>query len=108
MFALQPKPTFKSEVTIKSPDGEGKIKFEFKHRGKSALKEFFEPPAAGEKALDDADLILDMAVGWEGVDEKFSPEAVGKLVDNYPSATKSVFDEYIRALVEGGQKNSVK
>ena len=106
MFQLQPKPTFKSDVTIVTPGGgEGKIKFEFKHMGRKALKAFFESLGEGEGARQDNDALLDIIQGWEGVDEKFSPEALDTLLDNYPSAAKAIFEAYNRGLFEGKQKN---
>ena len=106
MFALQPKPTFKAEVTIATPGGnEGKIKFEFKHMGKKALKAFFESIGEGETARQDSEALLDLVAGWEGVDEKFSPEALDALLDNYPSASQAIFTTYHKALIEGKVKN---
>ena len=46
-----------------------------------------------------------MFVGWEGVDEKFSPEALATLLDNYPSSAKNIFEAYNKGLFEGKQKN---
>lgn len=106
MFALQPKPTFKAEVVIATPGGgEGKIKFEFVHKGRKALKAFFASLGEGETAREDAEALLDLVAGWEGVDEKFSPEALGTLLDNYPSAAKAIFEAYNAGLFEGRAKN---
>ena len=106
MFALQPKPTFKSEVTIATPGGnEGKIKFEFKHMGKKALKAFFESIGEGETARPDNEALLDLVAGWEGVDEKFTPESLEILLDNYPAAGHAIFSSYHKALIEGKTKN---
>ena len=105
MFALQPKPTFKSKVTINTPGGEGTITFEFKHMGRKALKTFFEGLGDGENARPDDEAMLDLVSGWEGVDEKFSPEALSTLLDNYPGAAKAIFEAYNRGLFEGKQKN---
>lgn len=105
MFVLQPKPTFKSEVIINTPQGEGKVKFEFKHMGRKSLKAFFESLGEGDTARQDSEALLDLVAGWEGVDEKFSPEALDTLLDNYPSAAKAIFEAYNRGLFEGKQKN---
>lgn len=106
MFVLQPKPTFKSEVTIAIPGGnEGKIKFEFKHMGKKALKAFFDSLGEGETARPDHESFLDLIAGWEGVDEKFSADTLATLLDNYPSAGLEVLKAYQTALLEGKVKN---
>ena len=105
MFVLQPKPTFKMDVVIPTTQGEGKIKFEFKHKGRKELKVFFESLGEGEGMREDKDALLDLIVGWEGVDEKFSPEALEVLLDNYHGAARAIFEAYNRGLFEGKQKN---
>ena len=105
-FVLQPKPTFKADVLIAIPGGtEAKVKFEFKHMGRKALKAFFDGLGEGENARPDEEAILDLVAGWEGVDEKFSPAALGTLLDNYPGAARGIFEAYNRGLFEGKQKN---
>lgn len=107
MFALQPKPTFKADVTIPSPNGEGKIKIEFKHMGKKALTEFIEnlQPPEGEVPRPDADVLFEIIADWSGVDAKFSHETLAQLVDNYPSSAKAIFDAYLPAVMDGRVKN---
>lgn len=109
MFVLQPKPTFNAEVLIAIPGGaEGKIRFEFKHKGRKDLKAFFESLGEGDTARPDSEALLDLVSDWTGVDEKFSPAALETLLDNYPSAAKSIFEAYNKALFEGKEKNSGK
>ena len=105
MFVLQPKPTFKMDVVIPTVQGEGKIKFEFKHMGRKALKAFFESLGEGDSARPDSEALMDIVSGWEGVDEKFSAEALDTLLDNYPSAARAIFEAYNKGLFEGKQKN---
>jgi hypothetical protein len=105
MFVLQPKPTFKMDVMIPTVQGEGKIKFEFKYMGRKAVKAFMDSLGDGESAREDKDALLDVIEGWEGVDQKFSPEALEVLLDNYHGAAKAIFDAFIRGLFEGKQKN---
>lgn len=105
MFVLQPKPTFKMDVVIPTTQGEGKIKFEFKHKGRKELKVFFESLGEGETSRDDADALLELIAGWDGVDEKFSPDALAILLDNYPGAAGAIFSAYNKGLFEGKQKN---
>ena len=103
-FTLQPKPTFTGEVMIPTPNGEGKVTFEFKHMGRKALKA--ESLGEGDTARPDSEALLDLVSGWSGVDEKFSPENLDVLLDNYPSAAKVIFEAYNKGLFEGKQKNS--
>lgn len=106
MFLLQPKPTFEAEVSIATPGGaEGKIKFMFKHKGRKALKEFFETLSDGEVSRPDHEALLDLVGGWKGVDEPFSPEALETLLDNYPAAAQAIFQAYHKLLLEGRAKN---
>lgn len=104
-FVLQPKPTFNAEVVIPTPTGDGKISFEFKHMGRKALKAFFESLGEGDTARPDSEALLDLVNNWFGVDEKFSPESLDTLLDNYPSAAKAIFEAYNKGLFEGKTKN---
>ena len=108
MFVLQPKPVFTSDVIIPTPSGDGKITFEFKHMGRKALKAFFESLGDDDTSRPDNEALLDLISNWFGVDEKFSPEALEPLLDNYPSAAKAIFEAYNKGLFEGKGKNSVK
>lgn len=108
MFKLNPNPVFTSDVIIPTPNGDGKITFEFKHMGRKALKAFFESLGEGDTQRQDNEALLDLISNWAGVDEKFSPEALEILLDNYPSAAKAIFEAYNKGLFEGKAKNSVK
>lgn len=105
-FTLQPKPTFTGEVTIPTPTGDGKVTFEFKHMSRKALKAFSESLGEGDTARPEIEVLLDLVGGWTGVDEKFSPENLDILIDNYPAAAPAIFEAYKRCLFEGKQKNS--
>lgn len=105
MFLLNPKPTFKYDVVINSPFGEGKIKIEFKHKGRKALKELFDSLTDAESPRSDIDLIVEIAAGWEGVDEKFSRASLETLLDNYPGAASAIFAAYNQAMFEVQEKN---
>lgn len=106
MFALQPKPTFKQDVTIPTTTGEGVIEFEFKHKGRKALKAFYESLGEGDTARSDVDALGELIAGWSKVDGKYSAEALEALLDNYPAAARVIFEGYNKGLFEGRQKNS--
>lgn len=106
MFKLQPNPTFKVDVTIPVPGGkDGKLTIEFKHKGKKALKEFFDSLTSEDNQRSDVDALSDLIAGWSGVDEKFSAEALEQLLDNYPSAAMALFEAYRTEVLEARVKN---
>ena len=105
MFVLQPKPTFQAQVTIPTTEGEGKITFEVKHKGRKQLLELLNSIGDGEDRKTDAEALSELITDWHGVDEKFSKENLEFLIDNYPAAAKVIFDTYNKALFEGRQKN---
>lgn len=105
-FTLQPKPTFQAEVTIPTPNGDGKVTFEFKHMGRKALAAFYDSATKPENGRPEGELFLDMIAGWSGVDEKFSPENLQIFLDNYMAAPGAIFDAYNQALLKGKEKNS--
>lgn len=105
MFTIQPKPTFKTDVEIPTPNGGGTIKVEFAHKGRKALAKFFESLTSGDAERQDADALCEIIVGWEGVDQKFSKAALEAMLDAYPTAGKALFDAYLPAMLEGKVKN---
>ena len=46
-------------------------------------------------------LVAEIIVGWDGVQEPFSKEALETLLDNYPAAAKVIYDVYFPAVAEG-------
>jgi hypothetical protein len=106
MFVLQPKPTFKVDVSIPTTDGDAIIEFEFKHKGVKALKAFYDSLSDGDTVRNDVDALGELVAGWAKVDTKFSSEALEQLLDNYPGSAKAIFEAYNKGLVEGKRKNS--
>lgn len=103
MFKLNPNPTFKAKAQITVP-GEAKpvaIEVTFKHLTRTKIKAYFE----GLEGKSDADALGEILVGWSGVDEDYSPEALAELLDNYPSAAAELFDCFRRELLEARAKN---
>lgn len=107
MFALQPKPTFKAEISIPIPGAaEGKITFEFKRLGKKALRTLFKSISENDGVeREDSDVLLEIVKDWSGVDEKFSKAALETLVDSYPGAVTAIIVGYNREMMEGKAKN---
>jgi len=106
MFTLNPKPTFKVDVTISTPESSGVIEIEFKHKGRKALKAYFDSLGEGENARSDKDALSELIAGWSKIDAEYSVENLETLLDNYPTAAKAIFEAYNKGLFEGKQKNS--
>lgn len=109
-FKLNPNPTFKAKVALSAPGcAAAEVTFEFKHFSRSAMKEFFSRLAKeqeGDAARSDADALAEIVVGWGAeIDEKFSQKTLALLVDNYPAATREIFEAFRRELLETRAKN---
>ena len=107
MFKLQPNPTFKCPVSIPVPGGKsGAITVLFNHKGRKALQEFFGNLGAEGESRTDVEMLSELISGWEGVDEKFSEEALETLLDAYPGAAMALFETYRAEVLEARVKNS--
>ena len=103
MFKLQPNPTFKTKVAI-SVAGEKRqpeIEVEFKYLNRERVREYFD----NLQGKTDAEALAEIIVGWSGVDEAYSPEALAILLDNYPAAAADLFESFRRELLEAKRKN---
>lgn len=103
MFKINPKPVFRATVPLSVPgsDKPAAISVDFKHLGKSALRDYF----AGLEGKSDAEALGEIVTGWEGVDAPFSADALGQLLDNYPAAAGELFEAFRRELLEARAKN---
>lgn len=103
MFALKPKATFKADVSIPTPFGEGKVKVEFRHKGRKAFKEYIDTfTAEGDaEGRSDADALFEIVENWSGIDSPYNRENLETLLDAYPTAAKQMFAAYNSALFEG-------
>jgi len=111
MLKLVPSSTFKLDILIPLPQGtEAKVKMEFKHLSRSKLEAWLKSTndEDGEAARKDSDALRDVLVGWSGIDAEFNDENLELLLDNYPSASRSIINAYLPALLEGKTKNSSK
>lgn len=103
MFKLQHNPTFKARVPITVPgqDRPAYVEMEFRHMTRDGVKEFFETLPG----KDDVDAIGQIVVGWTGVDQAFSQEALAMLLNNYPSTAGAIFKVFSSELFEARSKN---
>ena len=98
---LQPDPTFSAKVAIPVPGSDPvEVEFTFRHRGRKELASFAE----SMKDSGDADLIMSLATGWE-LEDEFTAENVGLLVENYYGAPNAVWTTYLDALTKAKDKN---
>ncbi|MBT2326127.1 hypothetical protein J7E62_27745 [Variovorax paradoxus] len=98
MLKLQPNPTFTSAVKIPTPSGEVAIKVEFKHMTRDAYAAFLKHE--GEITRSDEDAIMDIAVGWTGVEGDFTRENVRELCQQYHAAPRVIVETFIRELTQ--------
>ena len=106
MFTLNPNPTFKADVTIPTPSGDGVIEIEYKHKGRKALKAYYDSLSEGAETRSDKDSLSELIVGWGKIDVEYSEDALETFLDNYPAAAQAIFAAYNKALLDGKQKNS--
>ncbi len=96
-LTLTPEPSFDATVKIHVP-GKGRVpvKFTFKHRTRQQAKALYEDTRDG-KFDSDAELVLALATGWE-LEDKFTAENVGLLVDSYAGAAGDILSTYFDEL----------
>jgi hypothetical protein len=98
MLKLKPDPTFTTRVEIPAPGGSVSIKVEFKHMSKDAYLAFIKNE--GEIKRSDEEAIMDIAVGWSGVDGEFNRENVAELCQQYHAAPRAIVEAFIRELTQ--------
>lgn len=93
-FSLDPAPTFSASVEIpvhgRDPVA---VQFEFKHRTRDAMGEFFDSVAARPAE----ESILEIVAGWE-LDDPLNLESVAKLLQNYQGAGTAIVKVYAEQL----------
>lgn len=103
MFKLTPNPTFTAKVPLSVPgqDKPANVDIEFKHLSRPKIKTYFE----GLEGKTDTDALGEIIIGWKGIDEDYSPEALQELLDNYPAAAGELFEAFRKELMEARRKN---
>ncbi len=93
-FSLTPSPTFKRKVALPIPGaGFSDVEFTFKHRTKEEFKKFLE----GMEGREDADIIMDIASGWE-LEDAFDTDNIELMVEGYVGSARAVVGAYIDEL----------
>ncbi|MBP2157123.1 Tape measure chaperone [Erwinia rhapontici] len=99
-FQLQPKPTFKVDVSIpRAGDENGVITFTFKHK---PLKELTSLETMEGKTT--VDFLLEITEAW-ALPDAFNRDNLETLLDNYPRALEAVTKAYYDELMANRQKN---
>lgn len=99
-FQLQPKPTFKTTVSIPRPgESDGELTFTFRHKPIKELSAL--ETMDGKSSVDFLDSIIE---SWALPDE-LSRDNIEVLLDNYPSATRAIISTYYKELTGNREKN---
>lgn len=93
-LSLTAAPTFKSKVAIPVPGEKSvDVEFTFKGRTREAFKDFVD----SLKDREDAEVLMDIASGWE-LEDAFTKENVERLTENYLGAARAVIEKYLGEL----------
>lgn len=99
MLRLKANPTFKAPVKIPVAGGEPvEIKIEYKHKTKDEYDAFIL--AEKGKKRSDEEAIMDLAVGWEGVEGEFNAENLHTFCQQYHGAASRIAQTYIEELTQ--------
>ncbi len=105
MLKINPEinPTFKEtiDITIPCQKETGKLTLNFKYRTRDEFIDFSDEMIGKE----DADVVMEMAEGWENIDGEFTREEIDTFLNNYPAAAAEIFNQYRQLLFESRIKN---
>lgn len=97
MLKLQAEPTFKATVVIPVPGIESakrpKVLFTFKHMTRAEFEAFKQ----GDEEKD-AETLMRICAGWDGVDGEFNAENFGRLLQAYPGSAYAIANAYALEL----------
>lgn len=100
---LQPNPTFtaKAEISVPGQDKPARVEITFKHLARGKIKDYF----ANLEGKTDGEALGEIITNWDGIDEKYSPEALLEFLDNYPAAGSELFECFRTNLMASRRKN---
>lgn len=108
---LIPDPTFTSKVGVPVPGkGSVDVEFTFKYRTREEMRAFLERVNAaegGDGAMDDVQLVMECASGWELADT-FNEANVREFVSRYIAGPTAVFETYVMEMSGARLKNSAR
>lgn len=95
MLKLQPNPTFIADVSIPVPGADDVVvQFVFKYKDLGELKDY----VARLTTMEDADAILEITEGWQGIDAPFTANTVQVLVLKYAGVGARIYRAYYNEL----------
>lgn len=101
-LTLKPNPTFVSLVLIPvAGEAPARVAFTFKYRTASELASISSDI---QEAKSEVDSVFLVASGWD-LDDEFTPENVGLLVDQRPGAARAIFETYFKEVYGVREKN---
>lgn len=104
MLKITADPTFKAKVRIPTAGGAvHTIEVEFRHKTADEFREFMSGPAAASRS--DVDTVLEIVVGWSGVDAPFNRESLEALFQNHIAAPREIGKVYAEELLQAREKN---
>lgn len=95
---LKADPTYFAKVEIPTPTGPVEIKVEYKHMTRDEYKTFIDAELKLRRS--DEESLMDLMVGWSGVDSAFSKEAVTQLCQQYHAAPRAIVEGFINSLTQ--------
>ncbi len=99
MLKITAAPTFKAKVSIPLPGDDEKpadVVIEFRHMTKAALSAFLDEQNKNGGGYDG--IAKGVVIGWAGVDEAFSQDALHRLLENYSAAGREIASTYAHEL----------
>lgn len=105
-LTLASEPTFTAPVLIPVPGASAPVPFRvtFKYRTRDELEAHIKYTREHAEDIDDVDLILGVAEGWE-LDEPFDKENVATFLQKYHAAAQAISVAYIDELTKARAKN---
>lgn len=99
-ISLAIEPTFQAKVFIPVPGSKPEaLQFTFKYRTKDELETHRKELAERQGDISDVDVVMSVAEGWE-LDDSFSAENVGRLLQKYHAAANAIGETYIKELMQ--------
>lgn len=106
-LTLKAPATFAGKVSIPVAGGVAvEVGFTFKHRTRQELDAYFaeQRDAPNQSTDDEVASIMKMASGWD-LEEPFTAENVGVLLDNYHKAAWAIATGYLSELMQAKAGN---
>lgn len=100
-LTINAAPTFKAKVGIPvAGDKPAQVEFTFKHRTRAELEAHVKRVAEKPDEFDDVAVVMGAVIGWD-LDDEFTRENVGTLLQNYHGAGRAIMEAYGVELVQG-------